>query len=308
MTAIGNGYGIRDWDDLRLLLALHLAGNFQGAARLLKTDQSTVSRRYHRFELALGAKIFERHGKELKLTEPGRLIVERAKSVEDLVKELNLNLGALDVLPSGTVKISCTEGLASVWLTPLMGNFCAQHPDIDIDIITSHGEYEIISKDADIGIGYTRPTNVRLVSRLVGRIPTAVFASASYLEAREPVEDSAQIRGHDIIDYHTHHFVLASARWLDAVRENNHVRLRTTSAAVYVAAVRAGLGIGVFPRFYRDICPDLVELPSSTVFDNEVWLVSHEETNQARRIRLVVDCIARGFDRDRQKWFTNRAA
>jgi hypothetical protein len=39
-----------------------------------------------------------------------------------------------------------------------------------------------------------------------------------------------------------------------------------------------------------------------------VWLVSHEETNAIRRIRLLIDFITAAFERDRATWFSNSPA
>ena len=42
-----------NWDDLRLLLAVHRSGSLSGAARILGVNQSTISRRLIAFEAIL---------------------------------------------------------------------------------------------------------------------------------------------------------------------------------------------------------------------------------------------------------------
>jgi hypothetical protein len=49
-----------NWDDLRYLLALRRAGSLGSAARLLKVEPSTASRRLASLEGALGAKLAAR--------------------------------------------------------------------------------------------------------------------------------------------------------------------------------------------------------------------------------------------------------
>jgi DNA-binding transcriptional LysR family regulator len=49
-----------DWDDLRFVLALRRAGSLGAAARLLKVEQSTASRRLTSLEAALGAQLAAR--------------------------------------------------------------------------------------------------------------------------------------------------------------------------------------------------------------------------------------------------------
>ncbi len=48
------------WDDIRYLLAVERERSMAAAARRLQVDQTTVSRRLHALEAALGAQLFER--------------------------------------------------------------------------------------------------------------------------------------------------------------------------------------------------------------------------------------------------------
>ena len=49
-----------DWDNVRVFLAVARAGQFVAAAKRLRLDHATVSRRIAALEAALGAKLFER--------------------------------------------------------------------------------------------------------------------------------------------------------------------------------------------------------------------------------------------------------
>ena len=49
-----------DWDNVRVFLAVARGGQFVAAARRLRLDHATVSRRIAALEAALGAKLFER--------------------------------------------------------------------------------------------------------------------------------------------------------------------------------------------------------------------------------------------------------
>src|SRR5437588_9460951 len=50
----------RSWNDLRYFLAVRRAGTLAGAARALKVEHSTVSRRLTALEESLGARLFLR--------------------------------------------------------------------------------------------------------------------------------------------------------------------------------------------------------------------------------------------------------
>ena len=57
-----------DWDNVRVFLAVARAGQFVAAAKRLRLDHATVSRRIASLEAALGAKLFDRRTTGAKLT------------------------------------------------------------------------------------------------------------------------------------------------------------------------------------------------------------------------------------------------
>ena len=61
-----------DWNDLRVLLALWRADSFASAARALKVDQSTVSRRLSTIEKAVGMPLLIRGVGEYSWTSVGK--------------------------------------------------------------------------------------------------------------------------------------------------------------------------------------------------------------------------------------------
>jgi hypothetical protein len=79
-----------DWDDLRYLLALGEAGSLAAAAKALKVDHSTMSRRLAALEASLGTKLVSRGpGSEAFLVIPPDLKdVARVKIVVDALAAL----------------------------------------------------------------------------------------------------------------------------------------------------------------------------------------------------------------------------
>jgi DNA-binding transcriptional LysR family regulator len=72
--------------------------------------------------------------------------------------------------------------------------------------------------------------------------------------------------------------------------------LRTDDLIAYWAAVRAGLGIGFVASYLLRNDPELeAVLPDLQVPPIPVWLVVHREIRSSRRIRAVVDFLARGL-------------
>lgn len=288
-------YGIKEWDDLRLFLAVVRGGHFQGAARIMKTNQTTVARRFRRMEESLGTKLLERFGQEFTLTRSGEEILDRALAIERLTQEVNDRVRALDVRPSGTVKLAVTEGLASFWLTRRLAEFSKQNPEISFELIPSHGEYDLLTSGTDVAIGWRAPTEPRLVGMKIGTIGFMLLASRDYAEAYGLLEDEAAVDRHWFLQYDTHEIQGWSNALMQRARGLDRIKLRTGSISVYLSAIRAGMGIGHLPNFYPHHDADFVEMPIALADTGELWIVSHEETNHFRRTRMVLDFLQADF-------------
>lgn len=297
-------YGIKAWDDLRLFLAVVRGGHFQGAARILKTNQTTVARRFRRMEESLGTKLLERFGQEFKLTNSGSEIFERAIAIEQLTREVNDRVRAMDVRPSGTVKLAVTEGLATLWLTARLAEFCRLNPEISLEVIPSHGEYDLLTSGTDVAIGWHRPTEPRLVGSKIGAVGFVLFASQSYVRDHGLLEGVSQVEQHSFLQYDTHEIQRWNTSLMQEARARDRIKLRTSSISIYLSAVRAGLGIGHLPTFYRDRYSDLVEMPMLLSDKGELWIVSHEETNGFKRTRLLLEFLRADFRKNGQQLFS----
>ena len=79
------------WDDLRIFLAVAREGSISGAAKRIKVQHSTVSRRIKVLEQQLGTRLIERKASGYELTSAGRraLGAETAPSSPEEFLELS---------------------------------------------------------------------------------------------------------------------------------------------------------------------------------------------------------------------------
>jgi DNA-binding transcriptional LysR family regulator len=88
-------------------VALGGAGSRGAAARLLKVETSTVSRRISALEAALGVQLAARTPEGLAL-KAGLLACELAESMDRGIEELVCQIGGEDQRPEGTVRLAAT--------------------------------------------------------------------------------------------------------------------------------------------------------------------------------------------------------
>lgn len=105
-----------DWDLLQSFLAVARAGKLTSAARRLKIDHSTLSRRLTTLEAGLGAKLFERHVSGYALTPQGEHLLQRAEVIESTVLAIQSDVAHASLRVSGTVRIGAPDGLGTAFL------------------------------------------------------------------------------------------------------------------------------------------------------------------------------------------------
>jgi len=139
-------------DLLRGFVAVGRRMSITLAAQDLCLTQSAVSRQIHALEEAMGFKLLVRGHRSIALTHEG----ERLFLVADrMVRQLQDVVGVLKG-PSGrqVVTITATIGVAGLWLVPRLGNFFADHPDIEVRISANSRVVDLAADGIDLAIRY----------------------------------------------------------------------------------------------------------------------------------------------------------
>jgi len=128
--------------------------SFQRAAEELNYAQSTVTTHIKNLEAELGVTLIKR-GKNLQLTEAGRLLSEKGEFLLKGFKNLQSSLEEIVQGEAGIIRIGVMEPTASYRLPPLLAYFRKKYPKIqlNIQIHSSKSLVDMIRKDEiDIAI------------------------------------------------------------------------------------------------------------------------------------------------------------
>jgi DNA-binding transcriptional LysR family regulator len=124
-----------DASDLRVFEAVARLGGMNRAAAELNTVQSNVTARIRQLEGELGAPLFERHARGVDLTDAGRRLLPYAGRVRHLLDEARRAVDD-DGMPRGPLTIGSLETTAAMRLSPLLADYAAKYPDVDLVIRT----------------------------------------------------------------------------------------------------------------------------------------------------------------------------
>ncbi|WP_369934587.1 LysR substrate-binding domain-containing protein [Xanthomonas tesorieronis] len=161
---------------LEFAVAVAEEGSFTAAARRCHTVQSALSHQIAKIEEALGARLFERGARQVRLTAAGEVFLHNARetlrAAERLHEEMAQALGTV----RGRLHIGQISSLTTVQVPALLRRFRAAHSAVDVHLRTGMSDALLL----DLGEG-------RLDVALVGVGPHIVLPEQRLLLHEEPL-------------------------------------------------------------------------------------------------------------------------
>ncbi len=169
-------------DQLRIFVAVAERGHVTRAARALAMTQSAVSAAINALETRYGARLFDRVGRGIELTETGRRFLPEARAVLDRANAARATLEDLSNLASGTVTIAASQTIATYWLPRRITSYHRDHPGIRLDVVignTQQVEKAVVEGTADIGLVEGPTKHAALIRQTVDRDRLVLVVSNS---------------------------------------------------------------------------------------------------------------------------------
>ncbi len=273
---------MKNWDDLRIFLAVARSGSITAGAAILGLDQSTVSRRLQAFEEKIGKNLFLGSAKRNTLSLSGQKYFEGALRLEKEIEEINRTLAADSEETGGTIHVVTTDILSNHLLLSITSKFLQQHPDINLRVRTQSLEEDRLQ--GDVALFATNNPKEDLFGRKLATASFASYATHSYLEQHKDCSDSmVWLNWDDGSD---------SPTWPALAPDipDHMCRLRIDSVSSMLEAVRFGIGATILPCFIGENDPTLTRItPGEIVSSRDIWLLVHADLRKVPRIRTFLD-------------------
>ncbi len=249
---------------LHCFLAVVDTGSFTKAAEKVRRTQSAITQQISNLEKTLGRKLFQR-GKTLSLTKDGEVFLSYAHKIFGLYREVLDRFKQPEL--EGEIRFGLPEDFASMFLSDVLIDFSRIHPrillNVECDLTLNlferfkKGAYDIVlvkmSRPEDFPNGvevWTEPLEWIVKTEYIGcldkntPVPLVLAPSPCVYRARalQALEE-------------------AGIRW--------RLAFTSPSYAGTIAAVKAGMGVTVFPRTMvpdeldfvkEDFLPDLPDI------------------------------------------------
>jgi DNA-binding transcriptional LysR family regulator len=283
-----------EWDDLKYFLEVARLSTLTKAAHALRTTPATVARRIARLEAKLSARLFDRKYTGYQLTEVGKSFLVKTEEVEAAILSMVREVLGRDAQPSGKVRLTTTEDIATLVIGPHLDAFAHRFPEIQLEISSGRDVLSLARGEADIAMRTVRPARGGLVIRQAGWWNLALYAAKSYAQAHNLHPPVTDLSGADLVTWTKEFAHLRGGPWFGEHARDAKIALSANSRRVHHAACRAGLGIAILPCLLADDDQDLIRLlPPERVISTKLWLVVHPDISRIPRVRAVMDFLAK---------------
>ncbi|WP_069335603.1 LysR substrate-binding domain-containing protein [Sphingobium yanoikuyae] len=154
-------------------------GSFVAAARQLGLTASAIGKAVARLEEQLQVRLFHRNTRNMALTEEGRMFLERCRRIFAEMEAAREELAQTHTAPRGRLRVSLP--LVAMLLTPVLADFMAAYPQVQLDLDFSDRLVDVIEEGFDAVVRTGQPADSRLMRRNAGRFRLRIVASPAYL-------------------------------------------------------------------------------------------------------------------------------
>ncbi|MGB1239605.1 MAG: LysR substrate-binding domain-containing protein [Pseudomonadales bacterium] len=226
---------------LKALVAFEAAlrhASFKLAAQELYLTPGAISQQVNKLEQWLGYALFTRAPRKLCATSQGLTYYAQIAPALAQIRAAS----APRQTSARAVRLSLTQTLAAKWLGPRLGQFIAQHPEIEVHISASNQMVDFRSDDVDLAIRHFDGLDAQLETQLVYDDQICVYASPSYFEVLGAARDLSAATL-IVTDFYPHWGAWLKQETQGALAQSDLASLHFDQAVLAVDAAVRGQGL-----------------------------------------------------------------
>ncbi|WP_432001529.1 LysR family transcriptional regulator [Streptomyces sioyaensis] len=239
---------------MRYVVAVAETGGFTRAAERCHVVQSALSHQIARLEKELGARLFDRTSRSVRLTAAGEAFVPVARQALQAAERARAEVAAATGEVRGRLAVGAISTVGAVDLARELGDFHTRYPQVQISLLMDMTEPLVESvRDGALDVAFigmvptARTTGVR--EKELARSELVAVVPPDHPLAGREWTTLARVARENFVDY----MAGSAARRQrdDAFRAaglDSEVAFEVTSVDFLAQLVRAGLGIGMVPE------------------------------------------------------------
>lgn len=284
--------------DLQVVLKVAEFKSITLAATRLDMSSATASAAVKRVEKALGAELFVRTTRHLRLSNAGERYISQCEQALNLLDLAKQNIQTDTQIVEGELRIALSSDLGRNLVLSWLDEFIQAHPKISVKVNISDSNTDFYRDAVDVALRYGSPKDSSHYGFKICDAPGVLCASPEYLKHHEMPNHPDDLVSHNGLFYQLQD-VLHNLWIFRQFESEFKIRMNGNRASNDGDLVRrwcvAGKGVAV--KSYLDMSQDLLQgkvvplMPTFTPRATELWLICPSRQTITPAVRALRDML-----------------
>lgn len=267
-------------EDLQVILKVAKLHSITAAATQLDMSTATASAAVKRVEKNLGAELFIRTTRHLRLSTSGERYIPQCEQALNTLDQARQQIKSDLNIVDGEFRLALSSDLGRNIVTPWLDEFMDSYPDVSVRLNMSDSNIDFYRDSIDIALRYGSPNEANLYGFKICNIPRLLCASPEYLDKHGIPKHPHDLPSHNGLLYQLHDVIYDVWKFRSNGTEYK-IKMTSNRAANDGDIVRrwciAGKGLAV--KSCLDMSSDLLSgnvvniMPEFKLTSTELWLV-----------------------------------
>lgn len=170
------------WQAMRIFVKVADTESFAAAGRQLHMSASAVTRSIAALEDIIGARLFIRTTRSVKLTEPGKRYLQDCKRILADIAEAEAAAAGSYAAPSGTLSVTASVLFGQMYVLPIMHEYLKRYPAVNGRVLFVDRQVNLIDEGIDVAVRIGRLQDSGFSAVQVGTVRRVVCGSPAYFQ------------------------------------------------------------------------------------------------------------------------------
>ncbi|WP_353979717.1 LysR family transcriptional regulator [Salinicola endophyticus] len=166
---------------LSVFVAVAEAESFAQGARASGLSAPSATRAINTLETHLGARLFTRSTRRVRLTEAGRAYLGEVREILAQLQAADDAASGAANTPVGRLRITCPQEFGRLHVTPLLTGFLDHYPQVEAEAMMLDRIVNLVEEGFDIAVRIGHLPDSELTAVRIGQVRRVICASPDYL-------------------------------------------------------------------------------------------------------------------------------
>lgn len=240
-----------DLNEISIFAKVVEAGSFVRAAESLELPKSTVSAKVSSLEARLGVTLIRRTTRKLHITDAGKDYYQNCVQALRQITGVEEKLHQGQAVPHGTLRITTPVELGGTVMPQVVREFQKKYPEVQLELLLTDRTVDLVAEGYDLAIRAGELKDSSLISKKLGSVYFALFASPQYLKTNGTPKTVKDLTEHCAL----HFSALGSRGWQlhgprGVVTTSLSRQTKINDLNLIKALAVSGTGVALLPTFF----------------------------------------------------------